>query len=222
MANVPIHSGSSSIREDLLSGGDGALAQYFNQEPNYEGEIAMNRRITKSLLVVGVALLGITMGTTFAQTDRDNSASAGVMKILEDLLSEVHQLRKTVQENRLDAYRGLMVVERLRLQQERVDRLSRQLDELRLDLTNMETHLPEMQDRVKNFESQVEGEQEAIRKSQLESELKAFRSLLDQQLAQRQLLQEREGQLNVQLQTEQAKLDDLNQKLISYEGESKQ
>jgi len=182
----------------------------------------MNRKITKSLLVVGIALLGITMGTTFAQTDRDNPASAGVVKILEELLSEVRQLRKTTQEKHLDAYRGLMVVERFRLQQERVDRLARQLDELRLDLSNMETHLPEMQERVKNFETQLEGEQEPARKSQLESEMKAFRSLLDQQVSQHQLLQERESQLNVQLQTEQAKLDELNQKLVAYDGDTRE
>lgn len=182
----------------------------------------MLSKTAKLLLLVPIALLAITLGTVFAQTNRDNSASPAITQMLEDLLGEVRQLRKVVQDNRLDAYRGLMVVERVRLQQEHIDRLTRQLDELRLDLSNMEMHMPEMEDRVKDFESQVENEKDSARKTQVESELKAFRSMLDQQLSQRQSLHERETQLAVQLVTEQAKLDELNEKLIAFEKGGRQ
>jgi chromosome segregation ATPase len=178
----------------------------------------MHGIIRKSSPVILVVLLAITVGTAFAQTSREqNGVFVGGTQILEELLGEVRELRKAVQGNRLDTYRGLMLIERIRLQQEHVDRLSRQLDDLRLDLSNIDGHLPEMQDRVKNFESQIENEQDSTRKNQVESELKTFRSLVDQQVSQHQLMLNRESQLLVQLQSEQTKLNELNEKLDAHD-----
>jgi chromosome segregation ATPase len=179
-------------------------------------------KVKKFLYVIPLFMLSLALATTGSTSSRSADIGTGTETNLQELLDEVRKIRKVVQANRLDAYRGLMIVERLRLQQEHVDRLTRQLDELRLDLSNMETQIPTMQDRVKDFEAQVDSEQDTTRKGQLTSELRAFKSLLDQQLSQHQAFRERDAQLSVQVQSEQDKLNELTQKLEAYERAGQQ
>lgn len=170
-------------------------------------------RIKSSLSALAIPALFILLSVSGVSSQVPQSQGAPGNLLLADLLTEVRRIRTAIENEQRDAYRGLMLVERIRLQQEHVDRLAKQLDDVRLDLTNMNVHLPLMQERVKEFEAQVESERDAAQLSHLELELKEIRSTVEQQVNQQRLQQEREGQLALQLQEEQAKLNDLNDKL---------
>ncbi len=171
---------------------------------------------TKSLIAMAVLLL--LLGAVLAQgSSGQESSLTGNTQLLRDLLSEVRLLRKSVQEAQLNTYRGLLMVERIRLQREQVDRLTRQLNELKREQLNFSANLPPMQERIKVFESQIENERDPARRSQLELELTAFKNLVEQEASRQRQQQELEPQLTGQLQSEQAKLDELNERLLAVE-----
>jgi hypothetical protein len=180
----------------------------------------MQSKSTKSLLAAAVTLLIISVGAVFARGDREQGAAVtGSPQVLIEILSELRQLRKTIQADRVNGYRGLILIERVRSQQEHVDRLDKELQEIRVDLSSNTATLPQMLERVKDFESQVEGEQDQARKSQLESELHSFKAMVEQQVLRQRQQQQRDLELSSRLEGERAKLNDLNQKLQALEGD---
>lgn len=176
-------------------------------------------RIKASLPALAVAALSILLFASAGSSQASQAGGNAGHQLLADLLAEVRRLRTLVENEQRDSYRGLLLVERLRLQQEHVDRLARQLDEVRLDLTDIGAHLPQMQERVKTVESQAQELRDAAQLGQLELELKELRSSVEQQASRQQLQQEREGQLASQLQIEQSKLNELNDKLRVIESQ---
>ena len=80
----------------------------------------------------------------------------GDQQVLQALLSEVRQLRLTLQRASLSVFRAQITVERLRIQQERVDRLSRQLEENQNEITGSALSQSQLIDRSKELESQIQ------------------------------------------------------------------
>src|SRR5712692_1918558 len=58
-------------------------------------------------------------------------------QVIQELLGEVRQLRIALQHISVNAYRGQVMVERLRLQQENVNRLAQQLNAIRDAISEM-------------------------------------------------------------------------------------
>jgi hypothetical protein len=175
--------------------------------------------VIRSLAVGVVATL--LLSAVLAQGGGQDSPAINNTQLLRDLLSEVRLLRKSVEEAQSSTYRGLLAIERVRLQQEQVDRLSRQLSELKREQMNLNAHLPPMQERIKAFESQIENERDPARRVQLESEFTAFRNLVELESIRHQQQQELEQQLTGQLQAGQAKLNELNDRLQVAEKTSR-
>lgn len=171
------------------------------------------------VLVVSLSVIAITIfGPAFAQGERaQDPVNNTEQQLLREILTEVRQLRVSVQRANLTSYRSQMMIERVRSQQQNITQLTRQLDDLRTEITNLKINLPQMQERVKGFEAELENEREPARRNQLDVELKAFKQMVEVQASRQQQLQDREAQLIGQLQTEQGTLNGLMDRLQEIE-----
>ena len=136
---------------------------------------------------------------------------------LETLLKEVHQLRLALERSAQIAPRIQIAVERLKLQQEQVARTAQQLDELRRDLDRRRSEQAMTQRRVQAIESQAGQAVDPGQRRDLEEGVKMSKLEAEQTEKALQQMQAREGELTGQLQTEQTRLTELNDRLDQIE-----
>ena len=144
-------------------------------------------------------------------------APASDVKTLQTLLAEVHQLRIVLERSSQIAPRIQIAVERLKLQQEHVARVARQLDEIRRDLDRTRSDQPKIQQRVQTLDDEVNQAVDPGRRKALDDEAKMLKLESVQQEKSLQQMQAREGELMSQLQSEQARLTELNDRLDQIE-----
>jgi hypothetical protein len=156
--------------------------------------------------IAGFALF--TAPVTYAQT-------SGVKQdqVMQELLSEVHQLRVAIQQISVNAYRGQVMVERLRLQQEQVARLARELNSIRAEIGEMKAAQVNAKVRVED------GEKKLDRGEMSDSQVFELRATLADIKRREEVLSERETQLSIELGHERINLADLNKQLDSLERE---
>ena len=149
-----------------------------------------------------------------AQTrTRIDAGSSKQEQVMQGLLDEVHQLRLAMQQIGVNAYRGQVMVERLRLQQERVDRITRELEGVKTQIGEMKAVQLTYKDKLDEAEKQQD-------KGMLsEAAVKMTRLGLEEFKRTEQSLSERENQLTGDLAIERASLDDLNKRLDGLERE---
>jgi uncharacterized protein YlxW (UPF0749 family) len=132
---------------------------------------------------------------------------------MQELLSEVRQLRIAFQRLSLTSFRTQVMVERLRLQQEQVGRLNTELSGVRNKLGEVRAQNSRMQsvmgDVVQKVDSGVAPP----------SEMNAMKAAIEEFKKLEQTLIEREIELSNELNTERANLGDLNQRLDALERE---
>jgi DNA repair exonuclease SbcCD ATPase subunit len=160
-------------------------------------------------LVMSVAVM---VDTASAQTSANASRPTSDQS-LQELVKEVRQLRATLQSINAAVYKGQVMIERLRLQQEQVSRTSRDLTDVRENLSELRGQ----QHRLRDLLSRVEGGVETGVKHP--SEVSSIKSELEM-INQRELrLSARESQLANELEIERVKLNDLNHRLNALELE---
>lgn len=136
---------------------------------------------------------------------------------MQSLLAEVRQLRVTLERSMTLWPQAQLVLQRAQLQQQRVESLSRQLEQLRDQLARSAAEAGRLGQQIKRFEDLVVQEQDARRRQEFESQVKNFKMQLDGQALRDQQQQAREGQLAGQLQAEQSKLVELNDRMDALE-----
>jgi hypothetical protein len=160
--------------------------------------------IMKRLLVcLFVAVVFLTPASMSAQT----AATATSEQSLQELVKEVRQLRAALQRMNATAYKGQVMLERLKLHQEQVVRIERELRDTRDNLSELrgqEIKLKEMLSRVSA------GVQAGSIDEREQVSLKAEYKVLNQR---RQRAMMRESQLANELEIERTKLNELNDKL---------
>ena len=155
-----------------------------------------------------------------AQTDKPaEPARDGERQVLQALLKEVHELRLAIQRMNLSAYRAQITVERIRAQNGRIERLSQELEMIRREMEGMDDHFPRMKEMLKELEQQVNKEGDGPRRAELEMQSRALKAEMEEAPKRLQRQRDREAQLLTQLQTEQTKLDVLNDRLETLERE---
>lgn len=176
--------------------------------------------LKSGLLSLFVSLCLAASSTALAQSGNSaNSVPADDKQLTQALLNEIKLLRQTLQRTSLSSFRAQVLTERLRVQQDQVSQLSRELEGLRAALADGRFGQPWMAERVKEVESQLERETDPVRRQQFERQSKQLQLEAERQAQRVAQQREREMQLTAKLQTEQAKLNELNERLDALERE---
>jgi predicted nucleic acid-binding Zn-ribbon protein len=138
-------------------------------------------------------------------------------KTLQTLMSEVHQLRVALERSTQFAPRIQIAVERLKIQQEQVARVARQLDDWRRELDRNREHSQKVQQRLEQLSAAATSNTDLQHRKDFEAELSSFKLEAEQAEKSLQEMQVREAELANQLQSERAKLTDLNDRLDQIE-----
>jgi predicted nucleic acid-binding Zn-ribbon protein len=153
--------------------------------------------------------------SALAQNTKENEDR----QTIQALLTEVRLLRRTLQQTGLNAYRSQLIVEGMRARNEKVERLTRLLDDVRQEIENIGTTIPRISERCKVTEAMIENETDPNRRIQLEFETKELRQSIEQYKVRQERQREREQQLATQLRAEQTKLSELEGRLDALERE---
>ena len=164
-----------------------------------------------SLVVLSVGFLLLTANLTAAQSATSSVRSQD--QSLQDLVSEVRQLRAMLQKLTVTNYKTNIVVERLKFQQEMVARLSRELNDVRENLADTRTTIARMKEQVTRFQAGVES---GVRNA---DELAAFKLEVEAANQREMRLAMRETQVMNDLSTERMRLAELNDQLTKLELE---
>lgn len=165
--------------------------------------------------VVLVLLFCLSSTTAVAQ----NTKPVDDSQTIQALLTEVRLLRRTLQQTGLNAYRSQLIVEGMRARNEKVERLTRQIEDVRGEIENIGTTIPRMTEQGKMVETLIEQEADPNRRVQLEFEAKNIKQSIEQYKVRQERQREREQQLATQLRAEQARLSELETRLDQLERE---
>ena len=169
----------------------------------------------KSILV-SISFLGVLFVSTVpAQTP----TSAEDNQTLRTLLGEVRQLRKTMQTTGLNAYRGQIILERIRIANEQVERLAQKLESAREDMEKIERTIPRMEDQSKVMETMIQQETDIAKRARLEFEAKDNKQQMERYKTLLTRAREREQQLSTELRASQTRLTELESRLDLLERE---
>jgi chromosome segregation ATPase len=140
-----------------------------------------------------------------AQSDRDQT--------FRQLLAEVRELRLAVQRLTVTNMRFQMLTERVKTQQAHVDALSGQLEDVHLTVANNLYAKAGMEQQKKDDEDRLDGTTELSAHTELESRIKAVKSNLARHAQEEERLRNHRAALETELQSAQAKLNELNSRL---------
>src|SRR5581483_9743573 len=113
---------------------------------------------------------------------------------LRELLNEVHLLRLVLQNTTAGGKRIQLAAERVRLQQERVDKAARDLDETRNQLADLKAGQLRINETLKELERQARQEAFPARRAELEKQYRLTKIELDPLAERDTRLRDRESQ----------------------------
>lgn len=160
-----------------------------------------------------VCLFVLTVGTLFLSPARSFAQTKTSEQSLQELVTEVRQLRATLQRMNTTVYKGQVILERFKLQQEQVVRIERELRDTRDKLGDLRGEAF----KIKALLGSVNGGVEAgtVKESDRASLKAEMRKLSERE----HRVMMRESQLANELQLAQTKLNELNHKLNVLENE---
>jgi len=182
----------------------------------------------KAISIICLLFLTTLVFTSFGgpQTATNNNpevAQGENGQTMRELVYEVRQLRLAIQRSNLSAYHSQVVIERMRSQQQSVDRLTDRLRGIRDEAFEFKMYMPlqqtEIQNRLKEIEASLNDPLDAKTRRAREGELEIAKQRLGTLAQQETRLQEKESQLVAQLQIEQAKMTELNDQLDALQRE---
>jgi chromosome segregation ATPase len=170
----------------------------------------------------GVVILILLLAVTaLAQSSSScpPPASDDERQLLQTLLCEVRQLRRTIEKSNVLTLRVQLALEQLRAQQERVDKLSRQLDQTRRDIDDLELATLQANERIKVIKKDLEKGLPPPGRQELEAELQETQDAVTEHEAKSHQLRDTESSTANLLQGEQSKLENLRGRLADLERE---
>lgn len=164
------------------------------------------KNIWTLFFIIGLYLF--TPQQSYAQSGATSALNkSNQEQIVREILSEVRQLRVEVQRLKASAYQTQVVIERLRLQQDQVARLTREISEVREKISETKTRQVKMNGMFEETEKQVQSGVIS------QSELKRISGEIEELKQREQNLTERESQLSAEIDAERVKLITLNRRL---------
>jgi len=188
----------------------------------------VNMSRSKKISVIFLFLLTTFVFASFARPQTTNSnrpkvADGDDAQTVRVLLNEVHQLRLAIQQSQISGYHTQVVIERMRSQQQIVERLNERLRNTREEILRWKMYFPlqqiEIQNQLKVLETNVREAVDANSRQRSEGEIEITKQRLGLLTQEETFLRERESQLTTQLQIEQAKLSELNDQLDTVQRE---
>lgn len=148
-----------------------------------------------------------------AQSAQSNVARPTSEQSLEELVREMRQLRAMLQRMNVATYKSNVLLERLKLQQQQVSQMSRELYDIRDQLSEIRSHQARLKEALRQIEPRVEsGTKHPEEVASLKGEIEILTQREQRAVA-------RETQLANDLELERAKLNDLNDRLNALESE---
>ena len=154
--------------------------------------------------------LFVTPENVVAQTNVSRPTSE---QSLQELVREVRQLRATIQRLNTTMYKGQVMLERLKFQQEQVARMSRELADARENLSEIRAGMTRLKEMLPKTEAGVDTG------TKHPAELAGIKAELEHLKEREQRLVTREAQLANDVEMERAKLNELNDRLNAFESE---
>jgi chromosome segregation ATPase len=136
---------------------------------------------------------------------------------LDALLTEVRELRMAVQRAAAVGPRLQIAMRRLDWQEQRLARVSGQIDDLRKRISGTALRHAEVTARLKNAEAELTQTANAEHRKQLPEVIGVLKSELEQTGRTEAQLRSEEAALSAELRTEQAKADELASKIEGLE-----
>ena len=137
---------------------------------------------------------------------------------MQSLVAEVRLLRRDLQAANGNALKAQILLQRLQFQQAAVARVSERLSDARGRLTDMQRHRTEVAATLKRFEEALENtETSSEDRKQVQAEISARKQELEALAAVEQQQQTAEMEAEEQLRTEQAKLNELEERVDRLE-----
>jgi DNA repair exonuclease SbcCD ATPase subunit len=161
-----------------------------------------------------ITLIILSSQQSYAQSESSSrSSQVNQGQMLKELLDEVRQLRIDLGRMSGNAYRAQMVIERLRLQQEQVNRLTLELNKVNSEINDLRSTRPGLNEKIEELEKKV--------KTGLisGSEVRAAKAAMERLSQREQSLMEREPQLTAELSAERGNLEVLKARLDEIERE---
>lgn len=178
-----------------------------------------NKRLLASAFII-LVLYGIGEANSFAQTSSgETSTGQSDSQTIKALLDEVRQLRLVLQRNSLATYRAQVTLERLKFQQARVDQLFKEQADLQNRIKEVERNLPVLSNQAGELEKLLAVAATPTERNEREMMIRAIKGELENEKQRLQDWRKREPQIAARLQTEQAKLAELNDNLDKLERE---
>lgn len=133
--------------------------------------------------------------------------------LLQTLISEIRQLRMSIDRSANLLPKMQLAVSRLQNQQERVDRRERELQGIRNQISEQTMAATRFQEMVKQFEEKARVAQDPATRKNAEDSLDSMKMAMKQQTSQEQRNRVLESEALAQLRSEQDKLHELEQQL---------
>jgi chromosome segregation ATPase len=156
------------------------------------------------MYAVATVLVG---GVAAAQT-----AGLSDSATMQALLTEVRQLRMALERSALVAPRVQITLQRMAVQEQKVARMSQQLDDVRKQIEAEARNRTHINQELTQIEQQISRETDAERRKQLEHRISAMKAEGEDQSGVQQL-RAREAEIVSSLQSERGTLNELNDRL---------
>lgn len=173
----------------------------------------MRRNISIAMLAILMLACLYNVSVLRGQERKTEPAKEDHKQVLKALLEEVRQLRLALQRSNALSHRLQITVERLRLLQARVDLLTRSLENVRVRVTDLKSARPQIEEQIKYAEELLVRATEQNRRDEIEQHVKEMKARSASWTREEEQLREREMALNLELQNEQNKLNELNGEL---------
>jgi chromosome segregation ATPase len=134
-------------------------------------------------------------------------------RTLQAIFEEIHKLRQDLQTTTASAQRAQILLYRVRLQMDTVERLNQRLEQAHSGLIQARNEQDHLLQQKKFFEDQLQSTQDLANRKNIEVQLAGMESLLERTKDNQPDAEAKEAALTNELRTEQSKLDDLQEQL---------
>jgi chromosome segregation ATPase len=176
--------------------------------------MSLVKSLTLAFALCLVTFCCVSTTSAQAQSNKPAESTQGDRdQTLKQLLTEVRELRLTVQRATVSSTRFQMLIERVRVQQAHVDALSRQLENIHSQVADMKGAKPQMEQQIKDAEDLLDRTPDPNAHADLESRIKVGKASVARFTQEDERLRNRETAVDTELQTAQAKLNELDSQL---------